>query len=76
MKKLIKFMLLIVALSIHSVVFAEDPPTIPLTPDKVDYLNKKFKNKIATFFVNVGAKRFIKNLVKNGQMIIKDIKGI
>ena len=54
----------------------EDPPTIPLTPDKVDYLNKKLKNKIATFFVNIGAKRFIKNLVKNGQMIIKGIEGI
>ena len=54
----------------------EDPPTIPLTPDKVDYLNKKLKNKIATFFVNIGAKRFIKNLVENGQMIIKDVKGI
>ncbi len=54
----------------------EDPPTIPLTPDKVDYLNKKLRNKIATFFVNLGAKRFIKKLVKNGQMIIKDIEGI
>lgn len=54
----------------------EDPPTIPLTPDKVDYLNKKLSNKIATFFVNIGAKRFIKKLVKNGQMIIKDIEGI
>ena len=54
----------------------DDPPTIPLTPDKVDYLNKKLKNKIATFFVNIGAKRFINNLVKNGQMIIKDIKGL
>ena len=54
----------------------EDPPTIPLTPDKVDYLNKKLSNKIATFFVNIGAKHFIKKLVKNGQMIIKDIKGI
>ena len=54
----------------------EDPPTIPLTPDKVDYLNKKLKNKLATFFVNIGAKRFIKNLVKNGQMVIKEIKGI
>jgi len=42
----------------------EDPPTIPLTPDKVDYLNKKLKNKISTFFVNIGAKRFINNLVK------------
>ena len=54
----------------------EDPPTIPLTPDKVDYLNKKLSNKIATFFVNIGAKRFIKNLVKNGQMVIKGIEGI
>ena len=54
----------------------EDPPTIPLTPDKVDYLNKKLSNKIATFFVNIVAKRFIKNLVKKGQMIIKDVKGI
>ena len=54
----------------------DDPPTIPLTPDKVDYLNKKLKNKIATFFVNIVAVRFIKNLVKTGQMVIKDIKGI
>ncbi|MBP5519132.1 MAG: 1-acyl-sn-glycerol-3-phosphate acyltransferase [Treponema sp.] len=54
----------------------EDPPTIPLTPDKVDYLNKKFKNKLATFFVNIGAKHFIKKLVTSGQLIIKDIRGI
>ena len=54
----------------------DDPPTIPLTPDKVDYLNKKLSNKIATFFVNIGAKRFIKKLVKNGQMIIKGVEGI
>ncbi len=54
----------------------EDPPTIPLTPDKVDYLNKKLTNKIATFFVNIGAKHFIKKLIKNGQMVIKEIKGI
>ena len=54
----------------------DDPPTIPLTPDKVDYLNRKFTNKIATFFVNIGAKRFIKKLVKNGQMVIKGIEGI
>lgn len=54
----------------------EDPPTIPLTPDKVDYLNKKLSNKIATFFVNIVAVRFIKKLVKSGQMIIKDVRGI
>lgn len=54
----------------------DDPPTIPLTPDKVDYLNKKLSNKIATFFVNIVAVRFIKKLVKTGQMIIKDVRGI
>ena len=53
----------------------DDPPTIPLTPDKVDYLNKKLSNKIATFFVNIGAKFFIKKLIKNKQLIIKDVLG-
>ena len=53
----------------------DDPPTIPLTPDKVDYLNKKLSNKIATFFVNIGAKIFIKKLIKNKQLIIKDVLG-
>lgn len=53
----------------------EDPPTVPLTPDKVDYLNKKLSNKFLTFWVNVFAKRFIKKLVRTGQMIIKEIKG-
>ena len=54
----------------------DDPPTIPLTPDKVDYLNKKLSNKIATFFVNLVAVHFIKKLVKSGQMIIKGVEGI
>ena len=54
----------------------EDPPTIPLTPDKVDYLNKKLSNKIATLFVNIFAIHFIKKLVKTGQMVIKEIRGI
>lgn len=54
----------------------DDPPTIPLTPDKVDYLNKKLSSKIATFFVNIGAVHFIKKLIKNRQMIIKDIIGL
>ena len=53
----------------------DDPPTIPLTPDKVDYLNKKLSNKIATYFVNIGAKIFIKKLIKNKQLIIKDVLG-
>lgn len=53
-----------------------DPPTIPLTPDKVDYLNKKLSNRISTFFVNKVAVRFIKKLVKKGQLRIKAINGL
>ncbi len=54
----------------------DDPPTIPLTPDKVDYLNEKFINRILTRIVNVKAKKFIADLIKNKQMIIKGIEGI
>lgn len=54
----------------------DDPPTVPLTADKVDYLNKKLSNKILTFFVNRIAWNFIKKLVKNNQLRIKEIKGI
>lgn len=54
----------------------EDPPTIPLTPDKVDYLNTKLINKILTAFVNIKAWKFIKKLVKDEQLIVKDVRGI
>ncbi|MCQ2589988.1 MAG: 1-acyl-sn-glycerol-3-phosphate acyltransferase [Treponema sp.] len=54
----------------------DDPETIPLTPDKVDYLNKKLSNKILTAFVNSMAWKFIDKLIANKQLIIKDIIGI
>lgn len=54
----------------------DDPETIPLTPDKVDYLNKKLINKILTAYVNQKGWKFIDNLIKNNQLIIKEIKGI
>ena len=54
----------------------DDPPTIPLTADKVDYLNKKLKNKILSKIVTKKAISFINNLVKTKQLIIKDVIGI
>lgn len=53
-----------------------DPPTIPLTADKVDYLQKKLKNKILSRIINKKAYNFILDLIKNGQLVIKEIKGI
>ena len=61
----------------------DDPPTIPLTPDKVDYLNKKLSNKLATFFGNLdfcwqSAKlvhayfQFIKIVISNSNLQLID----
>ena len=54
----------------------DDPPTIPLTIDKVDYLNKKFINKINRKIAYCSASKFLNNLIKSKQLIIKEIKGL
>jgi len=54
----------------------EDPPTIPLTPENVDYLNKKRSSKIKNVIANSAGKRFMNNLLKEDKLIIKEIKGI
>ena len=54
----------------------DDPPTIPLTLDKVDYTNKKLVSKISRKFAYFLAEMFLKNIVKKKELIIKDIKGI
>ena len=54
----------------------DDPPTIPLKPEKVDYLRKKLSSKIKTYCVNKFAKNYIDKLIKQNKLIIKDIKGM
>ncbi len=54
----------------------EDPPTVTLTADNVDYLNKKSSNKIKTKFANKIGEHFLDSLLKNKKLIIKDIQGI
>ena len=54
----------------------DDPESIELLPSKVDYLNKKLSSKIATRFANRMATKFYESMIKNNQMIIKDIVGI
>ena len=52
-----------------------DPPSKPLMPDEVDYLRKKLKNKITTFFVNRAADKAIDQLIAANQIIIKEVVG-
>ena len=54
----------------------DDPPTIPLTLDKVDYLNKKLSSKIKREIAYGSAERFLKKIIKEKQLIIKEVKGI
>lgn len=54
----------------------DDPPTIPLTVDKVDYINKKFSSKFWMKVANILARAFINKMLKTKQMIIKDVVGI
>ena len=53
-----------------------DPPTIVLTPENVDYLRKKMSSKLKTIFANKVGERFLNNLLKDNKLIIKEIKGI
>ena len=52
------------------------PPTIPLVPEKVDYLKEKVSSKIKTAFVNHVAKKYIDNLIRDKKLIIKNVEGM
>ena len=54
----------------------DDPETYPLMPDKVDYLNEKLKNKIMNRIANRAGEKFFETLIKNGQLVIKEVRGI
>ena len=54
----------------------EDPPTIVLTPENIDYLRTTMTSKIKRIFANEVGERFLDNLLKNNKLIIKQINGI
>lgn len=54
----------------------DDPETIVLLPNKVDYLNKKLSSKIATFFANKAGTSFFEKLIKNKKLIIDKVVGV
>ncbi len=54
----------------------EDPPTIELTPDNVDYLKTKHYSKLKNRVANRMGERFLNGILKDNKLIIKNIKGI
>ena len=53
-----------------------DPPTIPLEPDDIDYLRTSKTSKIKSKMANQMAKKFLKDLLRDNKLIIKEVKGI
>lgn len=53
-----------------------DPPTIELTPENVDYLKTKRKNKWKNKFANMLGEKFLDAIIKENKLIIKDVQGL
>ena len=54
----------------------DDPPTIVLTPENIDYLRKKTSSKLKRVFANEMGEKFLDNLLKNNKLIRKQINGM
>jgi 1-acyl-sn-glycerol-3-phosphate acyltransferase len=53
----------------------QDPPSREILPGEVDYLKKKVASKIKTQAAYFVARRFLNKIIRNKQLIIKDIEG-
>lgn len=54
----------------------EDPPTIELLPENIDYLNKTLRERMRTRNAFKFARWFMNFLIYRKQLIVKDIQGI
>lgn len=53
-----------------------DPPTIPIMPGEVDYLNEKLTSKLKTTVANTIGLEFLKKLLRKNELLIKEINGL
>ena len=54
----------------------DDPPGRAIEPGEVDYLRKKIKSKLRCKIAYSMARKFLKGILKNQQMIVRDIVGL
>ncbi len=54
----------------------EDPPSIELTPDNVDYLKEKRYSKIKNRVANKMGEKYLNDILKDNKLIIKEVNGI
>lgn len=61
---------------IFDVDLEDDPPTIELEPEDIDYFRKHYSSKLKRVLANYLGKTFIKSLTRQGKLIIKEVNGI
>ncbi|MCM1025494.1 MAG: 1-acyl-sn-glycerol-3-phosphate acyltransferase [Roseburia sp.] len=54
----------------------EDPPTLPLEPDRIDYLRKKPGSRLKVRLSYALATRFVDGLLRDGKLVIREIRGL
>ena len=54
----------------------EDPPSRVLMPDEIEYIRKNIRQKLKTKFAFMIAHKFVRNLIDEKKLIIKEIRGI
>ncbi|MBQ9087068.1 MAG: 1-acyl-sn-glycerol-3-phosphate acyltransferase [Clostridia bacterium] len=54
----------------------EDPPTKPLLPEDVDYYRRGINQRLKTKLAYMMARKFVKGLLDEKKLIIKEIRGI
>ena len=54
----------------------DDPPTIPLEPDQIDFVKNKRKAKLKAKGATWIAEKYVNNLVKDNKLIIKEVIGL
>lgn len=54
----------------------EDPATRELLPNEIDYLNTKLSSKIKNKIANFVGTKFYERMIKQRQLIIKEVRGI
>lgn len=54
----------------------EDPPTLPLEPDQIDYLRKRPGSRVMVRLSYAIASRFVDGLLREGKLVIREIRGM
>lgn len=54
----------------------DNPPTLELMPNEIDYLNKTLSKKFKTWIVNKVGQKFINKLIKENKLILDKVSGI